>query len=82
MCRIEEKVYLNAAGDVKPYEDIYFCERSARGNPCSNTSRHRIGLHAQKKTAISEDVDASLPSGVPSATESGSSKLHAPLIEF
>jgi hypothetical protein len=82
MCRVEEKVYINAAGDVTTFEDTYLCERSARGKPCSNTSRRRIGYRAQKKKAIPEDVDASLPSGAPSATESGSSKLHALLVEL
>jgi hypothetical protein len=47
MCRIEEKVYTSKAGDIKTFEDTYLCERSSRGQPCSQLSRHRVGYHHQ-----------------------------------
>jgi hypothetical protein len=47
MCRIEETVYTSKAGDTKTFEQTYPCERSSRGQPCSQLSRHRVGYQHQ-----------------------------------
>jgi hypothetical protein len=61
MCRIEEKVYTSKTGDIKTFEDAYLCERSSRGQPCSQLSRRRVGYH-HKGMGFSDSASSLAPS--------------------
>jgi hypothetical protein len=61
MCRIEETVYTSKAGDIKTFEQTYPCERSSRGKPCSQLSRHRVGYQHQSM-GFSDSASSLAPS--------------------
>jgi hypothetical protein len=70
MCRVEERIYINAQGHRSTFEEQFPCDKARKGRLCANV-KHKTTEYWPKKSVASRD-DTPSPINPPTPTGTGS----------
>ncbi|KAF2125196.1 hypothetical protein P153DRAFT_300930 [Dothidotthia symphoricarpi CBS 119687] len=71
MCRVDERVYIDADGHRQKFEDAYPCDKAPRGKLCSRVKRRTSEYHPKRPTVSRGDTPSPASNNPPTPTDSG-----------